>query len=432
MLKKIKNNKVLSNISWILAGRIFYMLINFIVGVISARYLGPSNYGLIGYAAAYTTFFTSICSLGINSIIVKEFIDNPKKEGEIIGTTLILKLISSFMSLITIIGISLLVDKGDFLTTFVISLYSISILFNIFETFKYWFQSKLQSKYVEISTTIAYLIMALYKIVLLVTGMSVKWFALSNSIEFIAVAISLYIIYRKKGGPRLSFSTSQAKNLLNKSYHFIISGMMVALYNSTDRFMLKQMASDTEVGYYTIAVTISSLSGILLSAIITSLTPVIMKSHNKNKKEYEKRNKQLYAIVFYISILVSLFITLFSNLIISILYGEKYLASIGVLRILTWYTAFSYLGVARDPWIVCEKLQNCLKYIYIPCAICNIILNYYMIPILGAEGAALASLITQIGTIFIFPLLIEKLRPNVKLIINAILLKGIKKNIFSN
>ena len=426
MIKKIKNNKVLSNISWILAGRFFYMLLNFIVGVISARYLGPSNYGLIGYAAAYTTFFTSICSLGINSIIVKEFIDNPTKEGEIIGSTLVLKLLSSIISLFTIIGISIVVDKGDRLATFIIFLYSISILFNIFETFKFWFQSKLESKYVEISTTVAYIVMAIYKIVLLVTGKSVKWFAFANSIEFIVVAIFLYSIYRKKGGPNLTFSINESKQLLKKSYHFIVSGLMIALYNSTDRFMLKQMTSGTEVGYYTTAVTISSLSGVLLSAIITSLTPVIMKAHNKNKEEYKKKNKQLYAIVFYISITISIFITLFSSLIIDLLYGKEYLASITVLETLTWYTAFSYLGVARDPWIVCEKLQNYLKYIYIPCAICNIILNYYMIPVNGAQGAALASLITQISTIFVFPMLIKELRPNVKLMIEAILLKGIK------
>ena len=427
MIKKIKNNKVLANISWILAGRIFYMLLNFIVSLLSARYLGPSNYGLIGYAAAYTTFFTSICSLGINSIIVKEFIDNPEKEGEIIGSTLVLKLISSLLSLITIVGISFVVDQGDHLATVVVFLYSISILFNIFETFKFWFQSKLQSKYVEISSTIAYISMAAYKIVLLITGKNIKWFALANSIEFIVIAILLYSIYKKKEGPKLSFSKEQGKQLIRKSYHFIISGMMVALYNSTDRFMLKQMVNDAEVGYYTIAITISSLSGILLSAIITSVTPVIMKTHNNNKKEYQKKNIQLYAAVFYISVVISLFITIFSKYIIILLYGEQYISSIGVLRILTWYTVFSYLGVARDPWIVCEKLQSYLKYIYIPCAICNIILNYYLIPILGAEGAALASLITQIGTIFVFPLIIKELRANVKLVVDAILLKSIIK-----
>ena len=71
IIGKIKKNKILSNMSWIIVGRLFYMILNFFVSLLCARYLGPSNYGLIGYAAAYTTFFASICTLGINSVIIK-------------------------------------------------------------------------------------------------------------------------------------------------------------------------------------------------------------------------------------------------------------------------------------------------------------------------------------------------------------------------
>ena len=426
MILKIKNNRVLSNISWILAGRIFYMALNFIVGLLSARYLGPSSYGLIGYAAAYTTFFTSICSLGIDSIIVKELIDNKKKEGTILGTSITLKLISSTLSLLTIIGISFIVDHGEPITRMVVFLYSMSLLFQTFETIKYWFQSKLQSKYSELTVTVGYVIMSIYKVFLLLTGKNVKWFALSNTIEYISVAIILYLLYKRKGGDKLAFSWSDGKRILSKSYHFIISGLMVAVYNSTDRFMLKQMLSESEVAYYTTAVTLSGLCTFLLGAIIQSVTPVIMEEFKKSKDVYMKRNKQLYAVIFYISVFFSIFIFIFSKLIINILFGKNYYASISPLRVLTWYTAFSYLGVARNPWIVCENKQKYLKYIYVSCALFNVLLNYLMIPVWNATGAAVASLLTQIATILIFPLFIKELRPNVKLMVDAMLLKDVK------
>lgn len=424
IINKIKNNRVISNISWILFGRLIYMILNFIVGLLSARYLGPSNYGLIGYAAAYTTFFSSICTLGINSIIIKEFVDNPKKEGEIIGTSILLKFISSVLSLMTIIGICFIVDNNEPITRCVVFLYSISIVFQIFETFKYWFQSRLESKYSEIAVTIAYVIMAIYKIILLTTNKSVEWFAISNSIEYFVVAILLIYIYIKKGGQKLTFSKEYAKEILKKSYHFIISGLMVAVYNSTDKFMLKQMLSETSVGYYTTAITLASMTSILLNAIIDSLTPGILQEYKSNKEKYIEKNIQLYSIIFYISAVVSIGICIFAPLIINILYGHEYNGAINPLRILTWYTAFSYLGVARNPWIVSEDKQKYLKNIYISCAIINIILNYILIPNFGASGAAFASLITQFATIFIIPLCIKELRPNVKLMVDGILLKG--------
>ena len=55
----------------------------------------------------------------------------------------------------------------------------------------------------------------------------------------------------------------------------------------------------------------------------------------------------------------------------------------------------------------------------------NVILNFVCIPLLGAAGAALASLITQIFTSIVLPCLFKEMRPNAKLIVEAILLKEV-------
>ena len=426
ILRKIKNNKMLSNISWIIGGRIIYMILNFAVNILSARYLGPSNYGLLGYAAAYTTFFASLCNLGIDSIIIKELIEHKDKEGTIIGTSIGLKLISSFLSLIIITNLTLIIDRNEHITELVVILYALHMIFNAFSLIKFWFQARLQSKNNEIAVTIAYFIMAIYKVYLLITNKSIIWFSLSNTIELIIVGIILYYMYKKNNGGKLLFSFNDSKRILKNSYPFIISGFMVALYNSTDRFMIKQMLDSAEVSYYQAAISISNLSTFLLTAIIESMTPIIIEEYKRDINQYNKKNKQLYAAIFYISTIVSIITVFFSKFIIHILYGELYMNSVMPLNILTWYTVFSYLGVARNTWVVCENKQSKLKNIYICCATCNIVLNYIFIPYYGASGAAIASLVTQIGTIFIFPLFIKDLRENVKLMIDAIFLKGIK------
>ena len=86
------------------------MAINFFVGIYTTRFLGPSNFGLINYASAYTGFFASVCTLGINSVIVKELVNNREKEGTVLGTSIVLKIISSFLSAISIVCIVSVVD----------------------------------------------------------------------------------------------------------------------------------------------------------------------------------------------------------------------------------------------------------------------------------------------------------------------------------
>jgi hypothetical protein len=100
LLQSLRKNKVVKNAGWIIGGKVANKLLAFVVGIFAARYLGPSNYGLINYAAAYATFFASLCTLGINSVIVKNFVDHPDQQGETIGTTLLLRAMSSLLSVI--------------------------------------------------------------------------------------------------------------------------------------------------------------------------------------------------------------------------------------------------------------------------------------------------------------------------------------------
>ena len=422
---KIINSKEFKNVGWLVCGRIIQMILSLFVGVLTARYLGPANYGLINYGTAYVTFFMSLCTLGINSVIVKEFIDNPDEQGTAIGTTLVLRVVSSVFSAIMIIGISGFINQKEPDTIIVVSLCSIALVFNIFEILNYWFQSQYKSKVTAIATLVAYIATSIYRVILLIFGASVYWFAFATSIDYIVLGLFLFICYKQYNGPAFAFSWMKAKFLFKSSYHYILSGMMVAVYGQTDKLMLKQMLDDTSVGYYAAATAISTMWVFVLQAIIDSVYPTIMKLYKKDYLQFERKNRQLYAIVFYISIFVSLAFILIGDVAIQILYGKQYAPAGMPLKIITWYVAFSYLGVARNAWIVCENKQHYLKYMYLSAAIINVILNLILIPVWGAAGAAAASLITQIFTSIILPLFFKDMRRNSVLMLQAITLKGV-------
>ena len=424
-LKNITKNKEVANASWLIGGKVLQMVISLVVGIFTARYLGPANYGVINYGAAYVAFFSSVCTLGINSIIVKNFVEHPDEEGKTIGTTLVLRLASSLLSCLSIVFISFFADAGDPSTIAVVALCGLGLVFHIFDTFNYWFQSRYRAKRTAVATLIAYVTTAAYKIVLLVLQKNVLWFAFATSVDYIVYAVVILFFYKRDGGPRLSVSFGKAKQLLKSSYNFILSGLMVAIYGYTNKFMLKHMMDESAVGFFSTATTICAMWVFVLQAIIDSMYPTIMKLHGQSKEAFERKNKQLYAIVFYVSMSVSVAFMVFGEWVVEILYGEVYLPAVAPLKIVTWYTAFSYLGVARNAWIVCEHKQKYLKYMYVGAAIINVALNFFLIPFLGTSGAALASLITQVFTSIILPAFFKDMRHNSVLMLEAIALKGI-------
>lgn len=423
----IPRSAVAKNACWMIAGRVAQMFISLIVGLLTARYLGPSNYGLINYATAYTSFFMAFCTLGINSVLVKEFVDHPEDEGRIIGSTLVMRAVSSFCSAAVIIWLVSRLEPDEPTTIVVTALCSLSLLFHIFETFNYWFQSKMRSKVTAIASLAAYTVTAAYKVVLLILGKSVEWFAFAYALDYICMGVFLIFCYIREGGNKIAFSAADSKRILSRSVHFILPGLMVSIYGYSDKFMLKSMLSDADVGYYSTATAICGMWCFVLNAIIDSMYPGIMETYKRHEMAgFEKMNRQLYAIVFYLSAFVSGVLCAFAPLVIRILYGEAFLPAAAPLRVVTWYTAFSYLGVAREAWVVCENRQKYLKYIYISAAICNIVLNFLCIPRWGATGAAFASLTTQIVVTLIVPFAIGNLRRNAVLMVDAICLKKLK------
>ena len=112
--------------------------------------------------------------------------------------------------------------------------------------------------------------------------------------------------------------------------------------------------------------------------------------------------------------------TLFAKWIVLLLYGNDYAASINVLRLVVWFTTFSYLGSVRNVWILAKNQQKYLWFINLLGALSNVFMNYILITFMGIMGAALASIITQFFTNVVIGWIITPLRNNNRLMIQAL------------
>ncbi len=413
-------NKTIKNSIWIIGERVVQAVIGLILTMLTSRYLGPSNYGILNYGATFVSLFLVIMKLGLDTTVVNELIKNRDKEGVILGTSIVLRLISGFVSILIMMILVFILQSKSKLILIATFLQSIAIIFQTINILDCWFQSHLKSKYVSIAKVVAYLVVALYKIYLLITGKSVIWFALSNVFDYLIISILLIAFYKKEASQKLKIDFNLGKILLKSSYHFIISGLMVTIYTQIDKIMIGSMINETELGFYSAALTICAMWVFVPEAILTSARPTVFNA-KKNGTNYLKRLKQTYAIIFWLCVIFALFITIFAKYIILIIYGKQYLNAISVLRILIWYVPFSQLGSARGIWIVAEGKNKYSKKYILWGVIVNIILNYLLIPHLGILGATIATIITELVTCFLTPLFYKETRIHTKYLLQSII-----------
>ena len=416
----MNNRRIINNTIWIVGCKIFRALLGMLVTMLSARYLGPSGYGLISYAASIVTFVVPVMQLGLNSTLVQELVNDPDHEGSIMGTSIVMSLVSGMGCIVGVVAFSALTNPGEPVTTLVCGLYSIQLVFQALEQIQYWFHAKLLSKYVSVTMLVAYGITSGYKILLLVLGSSVYWFALSQALDFLLISGVLLVIYRRKGNAKLAFSWKLFRKMFARSKYYIISNLMISVFAQTDRIMLKIMMDETAVGYYSAAVTCAGMAGFVFEAIINSAQPVILESARRGDAALERAISTLYSVVIYLSIGLCVVITVFAPLVIHILYGDQYGPAVQALRLIVWYSTFSYLGAVRDVWILAQWKQKYLLLINLIGAGANVALNVALIPWLGINGAALASLLTQIFTNVVLGFMIGPIRRN-----NTLMIRGL-------
>lgn len=421
------NNKTVINAGWIIACRIVQALLALVVTMVSARYLGPANYGLVNYAASIVSFLKPIMELGFNAILVKELVDRPDQEGVTLGTAMCMNTLSAIVCIIGAVSLAAAMNPGEPDTVLVCALYSISLVFLALEMVQYWFQAHLISKYVSLTVLFAYVVVSVYKLWLLISGKSIYWFAVSNALDYFLISIILIVLYRRLGGQPFGFSFSRARDMLESGKYYIVSGLMVTIFAQTDRIMLKLLIDEEAVGYYSTAATCAGLTGFVIIAMIDSFRPGILEQKKRSQQQFEDEIAKLYSVISYFSLAMSCATVLFSEFIVGILYGKAYLEAIPLLKVIVWYTTFSYLGSIRNIWILAEGKQQYLWIINVSGALGNVFLNCMLIPRYGAMGAAVATLLTQVFTNVVLGYFLKPIRQNNRLMLRGLSLRWLKQ-----
>ncbi len=419
--------KVLKNAGWIVGCKIIKAVLTLIVTAITTRYLGVEKYGIISYAAGLVAFAVPIMQLGLTSTAVHEIVDRPGEEGKVVGTITGMTMFSSILCIIGVISFSLIVNAGEKETIIVCALYSIMLFFNAFEMVRFWFHAKLMAKYSAMAMLISYVVVTIFQVLLVIFKADVYMFALSYSLDYFLIAIMLIAIFKKKSKCKLSFSFALAKQMFKVSKFYIISTLMFVVFAQTDKIMLKFMAGNIETGIYSAASNCATMVSFVFAAIIDSMRPEIFNAKKESESLFESRMIELYSVMIYFSIIVCVVIAVFAPLIIQIMCGSEFVGAIPVLRVVVWMNLFSYVGTAKSIWLLAESKYKYLIVLNFCGAVLNVSLNFVLIPLLGATGAAITTIVSQSATNVFIGFLIKPIRRNSVLMLKALKFSNLKK-----
>ncbi len=415
--------KYVKNTAWLITDKIIRQGITFYIGIRIARYLGPEDYGLWNYVMATCIMFSAFSSLGLDSILIRELVKRPKRESAFMGSAFVLRLLGGGVAfLLSLIAIFVL--NGPNPTYLAIGAITAgAFIFQSLDVIDYYYQSQVKSRYVIYARLFGFLATTGIKIFLIVAEYPLISFVWVTLFEIVLTCLALLGLYQKEHTiSKWRWETPSAKYLLKHSWPLALSSIVITLYMRLDQVMLGKMANNDEVGVYSAAVRICEMWYFIPMIICSSLYPGIVKARQSDPTLYRKTFKWIYFSFFWFSSILAISTLLVSDIVIDMLYGQGFKGADAVLNIYIFSGIATFIGVASSQYLMAENFTLISLYRTLLGLTINVLLNIFLIPPLGAQGAAWATLISYtLATYSLF--FFKKSRAQGLLMIKAIVLR---------
>ncbi|MFC5413004.1 flippase [Larkinella bovis] len=407
--------KAFANAGWVFFDRIFRMATALLVGVWSARYLGPSQFGLLNFAGVFPTVLASVAGLGLASILITELVRNKDyTEPQLLGTAFFLRLIAGTVSFLGIAILAhVLYDDQPVLQAMILFTSSALVCQSV-DVIDLYFQSRVKSRLSVTAKTIAFVLSTALRVYFLVNQYSLLAF---SSVVFVEATLSagiLVLIYNREEGQHIRhwrFSRTLALRLLQLAWPIMISDFFIFLYMRSDQYLLKELADDLELGKYTAALRLSEVWYFIATAISSSFYPNLVKLKTENEEAFLRAFQKLLSLLTFISLAIGLFISIAAPYLIQLLYGQQYTGVDRILVIHIWSAVFVFIGVGSTYWFIVQNQQRLLLLKTVAGAVLNIALNLVLVPDYGAVGSSVATLLAYMVSAYLINFFIPKARP---------------------
>lgn len=397
-------SRILENLAWLFFDRFLRMGVGLVVGLWVARYLGPEQFGAWNYAIAFAAFFGAFAGLGLDSIVVRNLVREPSRRDEFLGTAFGLRAGVGLLATLLSIAAFVRMEPHDPMAPALIALASAGIVFQSFGVIDCHFQSLVQSKYTVYAQNLAFLLVAAIRVALVKMEAPLLAFAAAGAFEILLGAAFLAVAYHRNhlSMRRWRFRGGVAVELLRDSWPLVLTGLAAMVYMRIDQVMLGNMMGNREVGLFSAAVRISEIWYFVPMAVVSTFYPSIVEARSRDHGAYMGRLQALNDGLFLMGLAVAVAMSFASGPIVRLLYGESYAGAGPILVLHVWTGVAICVGAASSCWTLTENVQRINLYkAFLGCG-SNVLLNLWLIPRHGVQGAAAASVVAQCLACFSF------------------------------
>ena len=394
MASKVKT--VFANMSWLMVSQLITSLCAFIWTILTAWYLGPSEYGVFGTAVSFSVIFGFLADFGVTTYIVRSISTDFDNEPKYFNNAISLKLFLSIFYLF-VVFLALMLLGWDNYVVGICMLFAFENLIKSFHSVFYSsFQAHEQMKYQAITNTILNVLTLVFIVIITFTDFGLLGITAAYILANVFGLIYVYLALRKHIlVPHFSFDVSMYKSLIKAGLPFALTGLFYTIYYSIDIVMITHFASTYDTGLYNSAYKLINVLTLFYSIYTAVVFPVMSKLFTNEKDLLQLSFVKSIKYLSLVTIPIAVFTYFYGYDIIAI-YGAEFGEAGGVIKILIWTVCFLFINGACSMILNASHEEYSVTKIYSIAAIFNVVLNLILIPKYSVYGASVATVLSEI------------------------------------
>lgn len=380
-------------------------LIGFITLPLITRALGPDGYGQFTYLFVILSYFGFFIDFGYLSYGTNKLCE--KTDSRIvIGKIISLQLLTAIVSYIILVIVAyFFLDTGKYTLLVIFSSIFISQIFSI----RYYYLAGNKLYYNSISEFAGQLIYAALIFTVFINHQSVFTLIIVSIIQAYVTAMFLFLPYIRKNKIELSLSPGKNLKTLKDAYKLGIASKAEAITASFIILCAGFFLNEESVGLYNASFKIYLILLTVVQGVSYSLMPLLL----KNVKKSEGNNFNRISIIFYIYIFIGIALSLitffFSEQIISLMFGDKFSGSVGILRNFSFTILLWPLVMFMSLVTLAFNKYNYILITSVSSSLISVILSLLLIRNYGISGAGFVLPFVAGGTILINLFFLKKI-----------------------
>ena len=397
------------NIIWAFLAKVASGIKLVVLGIIVARYLGPSEFGSLSYTISLVSLLSVLAEFRLQSILSRELSKDNASIDKLLGTSFIISFVFATIGYIILSFVSYNINQDATIHLFIL-VYGLSYFFQTLRIIRAFYIANFKNIHIVKAEVIATVLILLCTFLFVHLKMSLFYFIILRAIDVLVVSLLLWLLYVINYGSVIKWRYDKIlrKKLIKDSFPLVLSGFTIMIFQKIDQVMLGQMIGVESVGQYSAAVTIVGFICFVPVIIAESYAPTLVKALKKEEYYNVRQNFSDYMV--WGSIFISIILFYLSPILINILFGTDYTPAIEILRVFSIKGFLVALGAVSAQIMIVENTHQ-LAYLkgFIGC-IANVLLNYIFIIQYGLIGAAWASIIAFLLSSYLSDLLIKRYR----------------------